>query len=335
MESTNQIENDTAEVVKAELSETSEQTFPSADQCTDLPLQEASSQPSDDKKTAQPETADETEHQQPVMQRAFDTRLSSYIYAVGILKPTFPNQGLKQAYEAAARKLDISEFDYSKVLGHQDPKTGFRPYFYLAEQIEWVLSIHDEDCYLLQPRTRFELLGFLDAIAPNENSLLPTYATAVGERLAPTESSGVEKIVCDHVYSFTLDGLHEQLTNATDASSQVIRNVLTKLEAAPNKGITNEDRAKNYLAFRYPDIYSHSHALASGKAMESDATLDKVVATKLDVASPHAIIDLMFIYQSNSSKQETYYHCSVDVTNQYPFINSPIKRFDPYQAMLG
>ncbi|TBR41114.1 hypothetical protein CBF23_010945 [Marinomonas agarivorans] len=279
------------------------------------------------------------------------------IYAVGVLKPVFPNQGLEHAFNSAARELVVSEYDYYSVFSYLDKKTNTYPYFYIAEQTDWLLRINNEDCYALVPRSKTELLGFIDAVKSPEDSLQEVYTTAIGllDGSTGTASGMLPKVLCNHVYSQTLDELHSKLQQQTGAATSAIQDVLEQLEFSPNHGNTDFARAKNYLAFRYPDIYLMTHSMqsagggASGSthgtngslsinnssdaASESPYFLETITPTYSDLMSPQTIVDIVLTYKSKSSKQEKYYHCSIDVTRQFPFVNTPLCVFMPVEPM--
>jgi hypothetical protein len=262
----------------------------------------------------------------------------NYVYAVGVLKPVFPNKGLQEAFYSAARTLKVSEHDYYSVLSYIDPANHFRPYLYIAEQIEWVLTIHDIDSYILLPRAKAELLCFIDGLKPAENSLLTVQSTAIGVLVdgVTSQALSLPKVICNHLFSQTLDSLHEALKSETGVTTSVIQDVLKGLEYQPNNGRGNFSRAKNYLAYRYPEIYLTTHALKNvSNANEVGFFLNDVKASYSDLASPHVIVDLIFNYKSKSSKREKYYHCSVDVTHQFPFVNAPLQAYMPFTQMAG
>lgn len=267
---------------------------------------------------------------------------NNYIYAVGVLKPEFPNQGLQQAFYNAAQTLGVSEYDYYTVLSYTDD-TKHRPYFYIAEQIRWVLTIHDRDTYILQPRAKAELVSFIEALKPPENSLLSVLSTAVGiiaedQALDHGVNTGLTKVVCNHLFSQTLDSLHQLLKDKTGVATAVIQDVLKGLEYQPNDGRSDFSRAKNFLAYRYPELYITTDFLHK-ETVSNDTGyfLDEVHTSYTDLASPHVIVDLVFTYKNKRKdtglKPEVYFHCSVDVTHQFPFVNAPLQEFMPLTLM--
>jgi hypothetical protein len=265
-----------------------------------------------------------------------ETQHESFIYAVGILKPVFPNKGLQQAFDSAAQALKVSEYDYYQVFSYQDNLTKQRPYLYIAAQAEWVLSINNLDNYLVLPRSQTELQQCITALKPQEDTLQEVYSTVIG-KLGPVVPYGESKgllptVFCDQVSSQTLDALHDILKGMTGVGSDAIQDVIKQLEFSPNAGDSDFSRAKNFVAFRYPDIYLHTHNLKVGTDRSRSDTsyfLASIDTDYSEVMSPHAIVDVIFKYQSRDSDLLKFYYCSVDVTGQYPFISAPIQAFMP------
>jgi len=252
------------------------------------------------------------------------------------LKVVFPNAGLEQAFNTAARALTVSEYNYYKVFSYVDTKTNTRPYLYIAEQIDWVLRIDNEDCYVLVPRSKTELFDFIDALKNPKNSLQDVHATAVGilgENTTTVEGI-LPSVLCNHLYSQTLDELHEKLKGEKGVTLSAIQTVLKQLEFSPNHGNTNFSRATNYLVFRYPDIYLTTQSLQDKSSpLLSTYFLDDIQPNYSDLMSPHTLVDMVLTYKNKSSKEKKYYHCSVDVTRQYPFVNTPLRPFMPVKLM--
>ncbi|WP_076588829.1 hypothetical protein [Vibrio ostreicida] len=290
--------------------------------------------------------ADQELHQeQNVAQLTLNAPITDYIYAVGVLKPEFPNQGLQEAFYNAAQTLNASEYDYYGVLDHTD-STGTRPYFYIAEQARWVLSIHDVDTYVLLPRSKAELVSFIKALKSPDNSLLSVLSTVVGVVDNSSVSDGTNQnsalthVVCNHLFCQTLEQLHDSLKKETGVTTGVIQDVLKGLEYQPNDGRSDFSRAKNYLAYRYPTLYLTTHTLSKElSSNEAGYFLDDVSATYTDLASPHTIVDLVFTYKNKgrnyNAQPEVHYHCSVDVTHQFPFVNASLQKFMPLTVMAS
>ncbi|NQZ10090.1 MAG: hypothetical protein HRT35_23315 [Algicola sp.] len=270
---------------------------------------------------------------------AYATAQENFVYAVGVLKPVFANKGLQKAYNSAARTLKVNEHNHYEVFSHLDTISRQRPYLSLAVQATWILVINTIDSFVVVPRTYTELDQFIQAIEPNRDSLdevLSTVIGILGPNAVPT--LGIERplpmVMCNQLYDFTLAKLQQRLISfgGSTITTTAIADVIKQLEFIPNHGDNDFDRAKNFLAFRYPDIYLQTQTMQSGQNPNNDEYLYfllNIDTRYSDLISKHTVVDVIFTYQSNSTKQQIHRYCSVDVTGQYPFINTPLAQFIP------
>ena len=261
----------------------------------------------------------------------------NFIYAVGIIKPIFPNDGLLKAFNTAARSLDVSDKDYYKVFSYINKSTQVAPYRYIAEQISWILSIKNKHTYQIMPRTHIELTDMIESLKPEENSLQAVNSIVIGLEGAsqtPVDNGPtLPSVICNQVYFFTMEKLHDDIKKSVSAGTLAIQDVIKQLEFEPNLGNTPTDRAKNYLAFRYPTIYKQTDTLKTQKnnidsKVDSYSLVD--IKTKNNKRGDDRIlIDVSFQYQSNNQKEKIFFHCDVDVSEQYPFISTKLSQFTP------
>ncbi|MCF6459119.1 hypothetical protein [Pseudoalteromonas sp. MMG024] len=259
---------------------------------------------------------------------------TSLIYALGLVHVVFPNKGLEKQFLAAARALGVNEKNYYAVFTNNNSTSEPDKYLYLAEQVDWVLSIESERVYVLTPASKSELTALINTLKPPADTLEQVYTCVIGNAYWQDNSLGLEAVLCQQVYSHTMSELHDTIKNISTAETNAIQDVIKSLELAPNKGRSNDDRAKNFIAFRYPDIYAHTHSMQTGSASGKSASLIKIGFTQFDASSEHSIVDITFTYQENSSEKKHSYFCRVDVSGLYPFINTAIQPFTPIQPRL-
>jgi len=259
-----------------------------------------------------------------------DNMPPSYIYAVGELKPVFPTLDLQKEFESAAKALQVSEKDYYGVFS-----TEGQPYMYIAEQTRWILSINNIDAYLIVPRSQLELNDIINALKPPSNTIEKSMTVIIGQKgpMAPPDfCKGLQLpiVVCSQLYFFTLDQLMSGL-NSGDIDAEVISDVINSLEFKPNDGASAKDRAVNYLAFRYPEIYRKTASLKNPPANSGaeSQSLVNITTKPSDISTGRTIIDVIFKFQSNSSGALSYWYCGVDTTGQFPFLSSPIQTYVP------
>lgn len=253
----------------------------------------------------------------------------SYIYAVGVIKPLFPSLDLQKEFDGAAKQLKVSERDYYSVFSADG-----QPYMYIAEKMCWILTINNIDAYIVVPRSQLELNDIINALKPPANSVAETLSVVLGLKgpVAPAEyCNGLQlpMVLCNQLYFFTLDDLLGNLTG-DDIDTEAIKDVINTLEFKPNDGAADADRAINYLAFRYPEIYRKTASLKKPASSSTDSRFLVDVTTKSSgVSSGRSIIDVIFKFQSNTTGEINFWYCSVDVTGQFPFLSSPLQTYVP------
>ena len=94
------------------------------------------------------------------------------------------------------------------------------------------------------------------------------------------------------------------------------------MQLADNLGATDDHRALNYLAMRYPAIY----------ATATDAYLRNCSLTAVEVlpsrlSGMRKVVTVVFSYTNRTTDVTEKYHVRVDVTEIFPFLTT---RIAPY-----
>ncbi|MGR5500796.1 hypothetical protein ACQKP3_08725 [Vibrio sp. DNB22_10_4] len=266
----------------------------------------------------------------------------SYVYVAGKLCVHFPTRGLEKEYEAAAQALGLNPRNFNLVFTHKD-NNGNLTYRYIAEQVSWILSVEGQDAYVLLPNSSDELDEFIDALTFDSASNLAdeTYSVAIGVKgpVAPEKMSDdkpLPMVRCHHLYHFTTAQLQQELSGE-NTTTIAISNVLDALTKKPNIGVSDFDRAKNFIAYRYPTIYAASHQgnhvsnhPNSGHSNANDAQyLEDLQVQYANVAPGRTIVDIILTYQKTVSGRQLSYFASVDVTDEFPFLHSNLTDYIP------
>ncbi len=154
----------------------------------------------------------------------------------------------------------------------------------------------------------------------------------LGPPADPSLCSGlkVPMVLVNQVYYFDLNDQIAEISKEYCADGQAVNAVLKAMELKPNPGSSNKDRAFNYLAFRYPDIYIQTCTLqkdtTNGPFFLSSITTRP---SALHAEGSRDLVDVIFKYQSPKNQRETSYYCTVDVTVQFPFLNTALRPFIP------
>jgi hypothetical protein len=135
---------------------------------------------------------------------------------------------------------------------------------YLVRQLCWVLTIQGLETYLLLPRDPADINLLVEAIrpapAPNDIDVVIGIRGPIAQ---PTMCNGlmVPIVAFDQIYSFDRDALIKAIpkpekTTAAQfgpAAEELFNRIM---QLTDNAGATDEHRALNYLAMRYPAIYA-------------------------------------------------------------------------------
>jgi hypothetical protein len=140
----------------------------------------------------------------------------------------------------------------------------------------------------------------------------------------------VPVVVFDQVYSFGRDALLAAIPapeGATDEEGERFRATASELldrilQLADNAGATDEHRALNYLAVRYPAIYTRT-----AEAHAADASLAAVEVRPSRLNGVRAILDVIFSYRHRRTDVVEKYFVRVDVTEEFPFLVTKLSPF--------
>ncbi len=94
------------------------------------------------------------------------------------------------------------------------------------------------------------------------------------------------------------------------------------MQLTDNAGATDEHRALNYLAMRYPAIYAKAAEQFGG-----DSSLSGVEVRPSPLSSMRNIVDVIFSYTNRNTDFTEKFSVRVDVTEEFPFL---VTKMSPY-----
>ena len=94
------------------------------------------------------------------------------------------------------------------------------------------------------------------------------------------------------------------------------------MQLADNAGATDEHRALNYLAVRYPNIYA-----VTAEAHQRNLTLTGVDVRPSRLSGVRKIVDVVFSYTNRQTDVTEQYFVRVDITEMLPFL---VTRMQPF-----
>jgi hypothetical protein len=255
------------------------------------------------------------------------TPTPSYVYAIGKIEPRFPNLSIEKELAQVVGRTETMGLTDHQSLHAALSKSENR---YLARQICWVLTIQEVETYLLVPREPSELDLLLSTIRkePKANDLDVVIGLR-GPIAPPNLCNGllVPMVVVDHVYSFDHDALMEAIPRPEKTSASQFKPVAEEVfdrivQLTDNSGATDEHRALNYLAMRYPGIYSRV-----AEAFDSNCSLRSVEVASAYSSGARRVLDVIFSFTDRRTDFTEKSSVRVDVTEEFPFL---VKKMSPY-----
>jgi hypothetical protein len=134
-------------------------------------------------------------------------------------------------------------------------------------------------------------------------------------------------VAFDQIYSFDRDALIKAIPRPEKVLPEVFEPAAGELfdrimQMADNAGATDEDRALNYCAVRYPAIYERA-----ASAFAEDASLTGVEVRPSPLSGTRKIVDVIFSYTNRRTDVIEKYAVRVDVTEKFPFL---VTKISPY-----
>ncbi|MDX2212911.1 MAG: hypothetical protein SFY66_06450 [Oculatellaceae cyanobacterium bins.114] len=256
-----------------------------------------------------------------------DMRKLSYVYAIGQIEARFPNLAAEKEFAQATGRIDTA--------GRTDQQTfqavlSERQNRYLVRQLCWVLSIQGLETYLLMPRDPADIDLLVDSIRPTPDSNNINVVIGMRGPIAPPEMCNglmVPIILFDQIYSFNRDALIDAIPNPEEINPEQFRPAAEELfnrimQLTDNAGATDEHRALNYLAMRYPVIYAKA-----AERFALDFSLTGVEVRLSPLSSTRKIVDVIFAYTNRNTDFTEKFCVRVDVTEEFPFL---VTKMSPY-----
>lgn len=251
---------------------------------------------------------------------------SSFIYALGQIEARFPRLAVEKEFaQATARTATNGQTDrqaFYAVLAQRENR-------YLARELCWVLTIQGLETYLLQPREHADLDLLIKTLEPLPAPWINAVIGVRGPNASPEQCNGlmVPVVVFDQMYTFDKPSLVKAIPKpekmAPEAFEPAAQELFDRvLLMTDNAGATDEHRALNYLAMRYPAIYSRAaESFASGHSLTA---VDTNLST---LSTARTIVDVVFAFRNRTTDFTEKFYTRVDVTEEYPFL---VTKLSPY-----
>jgi hypothetical protein len=201
---------------------------------------------------------------------------------------------------------------------------------YLLRQTCFVMTVRGLETYLLRPRDPGDFGVLVEAIRPRPTPMDLDIVIGIKGPVAPPEVCNglmVPIVIFDQIYSFDRDALIKSIpkpdkstTNDFAAAAEELFDRI--LQMTDNAGSTDEHRAVNYLAVRYPAIY-----VTAAEAFGRNSWLSAVQVQPSRLSSVRRIVDVIFTYTNRQTDVVDKFFVRVDVTEEFPFL---VTKLAPY-----
>jgi hypothetical protein len=225
---------------------------------------------------------------------------ASYVYALGQIEARFPRPSVeKEMAQVTGRAETAGRTDqqaFYQVLSQRENR-------YLARQMCWVLTVQGLETYILAPRDPADFDLLIGAIEPHESPWISTVIGVRGPVAPPDYCNGlmVPIVMFDQVYTFSRNALIEAIPRPDQiaaaqfgaASRELFDRIM---QMTDNAGATDEHRALNYLAVRYPAIYARA-----AQSFAEGYSLSAVEVRSSSLSGTRNIVDVIFSYTNRST----------------------------------
>ncbi|UVO51300.1 hypothetical protein M0208_12560 [Sphingomonas sp. SUN019] len=259
------------------------------------------------------------------------TRSSApHVYAIGRIEARFPNLAVEKEFAQAAGRAETAGRSDHQVLHETLSRRENR---YLLRQLCWVLDIQGLESYLVLPRDPVDLEVLMDAVRPAKSANDIDVVIGVRGPIAPVSICNglmVPVLVFDQIYSFDRTALIAAIPKPDRMNEKQFGPAADELftrimQMTDNMGATDEHRALNYLAMRYPVIYHRA-----AEQFANDYSLSSVGTRPVAASQMRHMVDVIFSYANRKTDFREQFYVRVDVTEEFPFLVTKMAPFYEY-----
>lgn len=180
------------------------------------------------------------------------------------------------------------------------------------------------------PRDPVDFDMLVEAVRPAPRPTDVDVVIGMRGPIAPPEMCNglmVPIVVFNQIYSFDIDSLIKSIPRPKEIAAKEFTPAAEELfmrimQMADNAGATDEHRASNYCAVRYPAVYAKA---AEEFALNSSLTAVEVRPSPL--SGTRRIVDVIFSFTNRNTDVTEKFFVRVDVTEEFPFL---VTKMSPY-----
>jgi hypothetical protein len=255
------------------------------------------------------------------------TAMPAYVYAIGRIEPRFPTLSAEKEFAQATGRAETAGLSDRQALHSVLTERQNR---YLVRSLCWVLTIEGLDTYILMPRDPSDFDQLVEAVRPAPAPADVDIVIGVRGPIAPPEMCNgliVPIVIIDQIYSFDTNTLIKSIPRPEKIAAKDFEPAAEELfhrimQMADNAGATDEHRALNYLAVRYPAIYA-----TAADCFAQNRSLSGVDVRPSRLSGVRKIVDVIFSYTNRQTDVTEKYFVRVDMTEEFPFL---VTKLSPY-----
>lgn len=250
----------------------------------------------------------------------------NFIYAMGTIEPRFPSLGVEKEFLQLVKEGKTVNLTDRQLLHEilSQPENH-----YLARELCFVLTVENLDTYILIPSTRQEMVQLIEAIKPKQGTDCDVVIGTRGPLAPPEMCNGLQvpQVYCDRIYSFEVEEFINAIPQPKGMEKSVFKNAARELfdrikQLVDNAGGIDENRALNYVALRYPNIYSLALEMFA-----ADKSLSMVEVQPSRLSGARKIVNIIFSYINRNTDVVEKYFTRIDVSGKWPFL---VTKLQPY-----
>jgi PatG Domain len=255
---------------------------------------------------------------------ADDGNAYPYVYAIGTIEIRFPSLGVEKEFVQATGRAETAGLTDQQAIQTVLVLPQNR---YLTRQVCWVFSIEGLDTYLLQPREAADFDLLLESVRSNPSREDVDVVVGIRGPLAPPSLCNgltVPIVGFSQIYSFDRNAFFNAVPVPEKQDEKRFRSAIGEvfnriLKVADNAGASDEHRALNYLATRYPAVYNlGADRFAAGYALASIETAPS------RLSGTRRLVNVNIVFAHRETQVPDRYSVRVDVTEEFPFLSSTL-----------
>jgi hypothetical protein len=248
----------------------------------------------------------------------------SWVYAIGKLEARFPSVSVEKEFAQATGRADTRGLTDRQAL---QAVLSVRENRYLVRQLCWVMSVEGMDTFIVMPRDPGDYNLLVRALRPNPSPLdLDIVIGMKGPIASPQMCNGLllPVVIFDQIYSFDREALVEALPNSGNREvGEAAEELFDRIKLmTDNTGSSNEHRALNYLAVRYPAIYAKV-----AEYFDKNHSLSAINVRRSQLSGTRQLVDVIFSFTNRATDVVEKVFTRVDVTDEFPFL---VTKLSPY-----